>query len=422
MVKKIGIIGLGVVGQATLDSLITYQSLIKKRTSLKLQVHKVCDLDPKKKKLAQGHRVRFTTDYRDIVNDPAIDVVIELIGGIRPAKEIILAAFAHGKHVVTANKALLATHGKEIFQSAHRNGRNIGFEASVCGAIPLIKSVSEGLIGCNIKSLYGILNGTTNYILYKMHQDQMSFQEALRDAQEAGFAENHPQLDLEGKDTLYKLCILSYLSFGVWPNVSKIFVEGITKINPLDILYAYELSYRIKLLAIAHKEKNTLSLRVHPTLIREDHPLSEVVCAVNGVWLDTHPAGELLFYGEGAGGVPTSSAIISDIVSVCVNRGVFARDEWDCTLKSINDLETRYYLRCMVRDMPGVLAKITRILSLHKISIASVHQKERAERGFVPIVMITHESQEANLKKALKEIDRLKEVKKTSQCIRIEDI
>lgn len=422
MVKRVGIIGLGVVGQATLDSLITYQSLIKKRTSLKLQVHKVCDSDSTKKKIAKRGRVPFTTDYKEIINDPSIDVVVEVIGGIHPAKEIILSAFKNGKHVVTANKALLATCGKKIFQSAHKSGRNIGFEASVCGAIPLIKSVSEGLIGCNIKSLYGILNGTTNYILYKMQQEKMSFKDALRDAQDAGFAETHPQLDIEGKDTLYKLCILSYLSFGVWPDVNRIFVEGITKINPLDILYAHELSYCIKLLAIARKEKKSLSLRVHPTLIRQDHPLSEVDCAVNGIWLDTHPAGELLFYGEGAGGVPTSSAIISDIVSVCVNRGVFSREEWDCTIKSIDDLKTRYYLRCMVLDMPGVLAKITRILSLHKISIASVHQKERAEGKFVPIVMITHESQESNLKKALKEIDKLKEVKKTSQCIRIEDI
>ncbi|MBN2483352.1 MAG: homoserine dehydrogenase [Candidatus Omnitrophica bacterium] len=422
MVKKVGIIGLGIVGEATLNSLLHYQSLIKKRTSLTVCVSKVCDINPRKKKLIRDRKVKFTSNPHEVLNDPEIDVVVELIGGIHPAKGFILEALKNKKHVVTANKALLATSGKEIFQYAHRAGRNIGFEASVCGAIPLIKSISEGLIGCDVRSLYGILNGTTNYILYKMSQEQMSFKDALKDAQAAGFAEKHPHLDIEGKDTVYKLCILSYLSFGVWPNVHEIFVEGISKINPLDILYAHDLAYRIKLLAIARKEKKTLSLRVHPTLIREDHPLSEVDCAVNGVWLDTHPAGELLFYGEGAGGVPTSSAIIADIVSVCVNRGVFAREEWNCTMKSIDELRTRYYLRCMVLDMPGVLAKITRILALHKISIASVHQKERAQGEFVPIVLITHDVQESNVKNALQEIDKLKEVKKTSQCIRIEDI
>jgi len=420
--KKIGIIGLGVVGEGTLSSLLKYRSLIKKRTALSFQVKTVCDINAGRKKLVPYSKIAFTTKAEDIINDPEIDVVVELIGGIQPAKKFIIAALQKGKDVVTANKALLAREGKEIFARARDLGCNIGFEASVCGAIPLIKSISQGLVGCEVKCLHGILNGTTNYILSKMHKDGLTFSQALKEAQQKGYAEMKPDLDIAGKDTLHKLCILSYLSFGFWPDPDKLYTEGISRITPLDIAYTEEFSYRIKLLAIARKKGSSLSLRVHPTLIKADHPLAEVSSAFNGVWMDTYPAGELLFYGEGAGGVPTSSAIISDIVNVSLKAKMPLIKEEKLELGEISDLKTRFYIRFMALDRPGVLAEISRILSRHKVSIASVAQKERNKGKLVPIVMLTHETREEDLRKALAKIDDLEMIKGPSQSIRIEDI
>jgi len=278
------------------------------------------------------------------------------------------------------------------------------------------------LVSCQINKLYGILNGTTNYILYKMHRDKVKFKDALKEAQKKGLAEHLPHLDLEGMDTLHKLCILTYLSFGRWPQIKNIYVEGISQITPLDIVYAEELSYRIKLLAIAKKENKKLSLRVHPTLVRRDHPLSEVNYAFNAVWLDTYPAGQLLFFGEGAGGVPTSSAVVADIVGVSLGRGLPQIKKEDIQFGDINNLRTRYYIRFMACDRPGVLAKISKILASFKISIASVTQKERSRGQFVPIIMLTHEAREIDLKRALRKIDKLEIIKPPSQLIRIEDL
>jgi homoserine dehydrogenase len=422
MVIKVGIIGLGRVGESVLKSLFKYKNLVEKRTSVKIELKKVCDIKRKKRRMASRYSLTFTTNPYQVIDDPDIDVLVELVGGISPTRNYIKEALKKGKDVVTANKALLAEYGAEIFSLARRLGRNIGFEASVCGAIPVIKNISEGLVSCEIKKLYGILNGTTNYILYKMYKDKIDFQRALREAQQKGFAEKSPKLDIEGIDTLHKLCILTYLSFGIWPKIKDVYVEGISKLTPLDVVYAEELSYRIKLLAIAKKERNTLSLRVHPTLIREDHPLSEVNLAFNAVWLDTHPAGQLLFYGEGAGGIPTSSSVISDIVNVSFRRGIFEAKKHKIHLESINNLKTRYYIRFEACDKPGVLAKISKILAGLNISIASVTQKERNRGKFVPIVMITHEAKEASLRRALTRIDRLDVIKPPSQLIRIEDI
>lgn len=421
MVKKIGIIGLGNVGSATLKSLAQYSSLVKRRTSLKIEVKLVCDLRKSKGKTASKYGVAFTTDVSKIIDDPQIDTIVELVGGIEPAYSFIKEALNKGKNIVTANKALLAEHGREIFSLANRKGRNIGFEGSVCGAIPLIKSISEGLVSCEVKKIYGILNGTTNYILYKMGQEKIDFSSALRRAQKKGFAEKKPYLDISGIDTLNKLCILSYLCFGVWPSPGRVYTEGISKISMLDIVYAEELNYRVKLLAIAKRQGKFLDLRVHPTLVPIGHPLSDVSSSYNAVYLDTQPAGDLLFYGRGAGGLATSSAVISDIVSMPLNSKISERKKENLSLKSIKNVNSRYYIRFMAHDEPGVLAKVSRILASHHISIASVTQKEKLRRKFVPVLMITHVARESDMQKALLRIDELSVIKSPSQIIRIED-
>ena len=422
MVKKIGIIGLGNVGQATVRSLHKFAKLITHRTSLKLEVKEACDFRKARGKALLKYQVPFTTQASKIINDPAIDIVVELVGGLEPSRTYILEALKKGKHVVTANKALLATSGRQIFSLANRMNRRVGFEASVCGAIPLIKSISEGLISCEVEKIYGILNGTTNYILSKMSREKIDFQVALKEAQKKGIAERNPTLDIDGIDTLHKLCILSYLCFGIWPEFSRVHTEGISQISLFDVLYAEELHYSIKLLAIAKKEGKKLELRIHPTLVSIEHPLSKVSNAFNAAFLDTQPAGELLFYGLGAGGVPTSSSVISDIVSIALNEKGFIRKEERMRLKNINEIKTRYYIRFMTQDRPGVLAKIAKILASFDISIASVTQKEPQSRRTVPIVMITHRAREANMQKALNRINQLPVIKSPTRLIRIEDI
>lgn len=421
-VRKIGIIGLGNVGEAVLKSLKRRDSLIRGRASLKIQVQKVCDVDKAKHKVAKKLGYRFTSDPYELINDPKIDIIVELIGGIEPAFTLIKESLNKGKNVVTANKALLANKGKQIFALAKKKNKRIGFEASVCGAIPLIKSISVGLISCEVKKIYGILNGTTNYILYKMAKKNIDFKQALKEAQNKGLAESKPHLDIDGIDALHKLCILSYLCYGVWPNMNKLYAEGISKISLLDILYAKDLNYRIKLLAVAKRDKNFLDLRVHPTLVSVEHPLSQVALAYNAAYLHTDPAGELLFYGEGAGGGPTSSSVISDIVDIESNGAEFIRKKEKVVIKNIKDIKSRYYIRIMAKDSSGVLAKISKILASFGISIALVNQKERKEGKVVPVIMITHEAKEDSLNKALAKINRLSAVKGSSQRIRIEDL
>lgn len=424
MVTKIGIIGLGNVGEATVDSLKKYASLITHRTSLKIDIRGLCDAKEEKKGIASRYSLPFTTDTASLINDPQIDTIVELIGGIEPARSFIVEALKKGKNVVTANKALLAEYGRDIFALARKQGKSIGFEASVGGAIPLIKSISDGLVCCEVNKFYGILNGTTNYILYKMSKDKIDFAYALKEAQRKGLAEKDSSLDIEGIDPRHKICILSYLCFGVWPNPKKVHTEGISHISLLDILYAQELNYRIKLLAIAKREKNMLDLRVHPTLVAREHPLAEVGSSFNAVYLDTQPAGELLFYGKGAGGIPTSSAVISDIVNIGLgskNKEAF-RKEKGLLIKNIKEIKMRYYIRFMSLDKPGVLAQISRILASLNISISSVHQKERKRGKFVPIVMLTHEAKEENVTRAISRIDNLAIIKSPSQIIRIEHL
>ncbi|MFH1771274.1 MAG: homoserine dehydrogenase [Candidatus Omnitrophota bacterium] len=422
MITRVGIIGLGNVGEATLKLLKKSSSLIAHRTSLKIDVKGICDSQSSKRRLSSKFSTFFTTNPYDLINDPKIDVIVELIGGIDPARKIIIESLKKQKNVVTANKALLAQSGNEIFSLAESKQRRVGFEASVCGAIPLIKSISEGLVGCEVRNLYGIVNGTTNYILYQMGKAHIDFASALADAKLHGFAERKASFDIEGIDSLHKLCILCYLCFGVWPKPDKIYTEGISKISLLDIIYTRQLNYRIKLLALAKKEKNTLDIRVHPALVPVSHPFSQTTLAYNAVYLDTYPAGNLLFYGQGAGGTATSSSVVSDIVNVSFNTRGFSRKQENFSFKNIKATSSRYYIRLMAKDRPGVLAMISRVLASLNISIASVSQKERNKEQFVPIVMITHEAKEESVKKALSKIDSSSLIKNPTQLIRIEDL
>jgi len=420
-VRRVGIIGLGTVGEAVLKSWKKYSSLIRRRTSLKVEIVGVCDARKDKGELAAAFSLPFTTDPYALINDPQIDMIVELVGGVEPARAFILAALANGKNVVTANKALLAKCGSEIFEKAREKNRAVGFEASVCGAIPLIKGVSDGLVSCEVREIYGILNGTTNYILYKMGKERVDFQTALRQAQSKGLAEKKPDLDINGTDAAHKLCILSYLCFGILPPADEVYTEGIAGISLLDIIYAEELNYRIKLLAIAKKIKGVLDLRVHPTLISMEHPLSEVSLAYNAVYLDTRPAGDLLFYGPGAGGAPTSSAVLADIVNLPEESRQSVRQKEEVSLQAIKETKSQYYLRFMAHDSPGVLAQISKILASLNISIAFVTQKETQKGKFVPIVMILQEAKEDSVMKALAHIDEVSVIKRPSQVIRIED-
>jgi len=358
--------------------------------------------------------------------------LVELIGGYEPARTFILKAISKGKHIVTANKALLATFGEEIFSAAYEKGVDIAFEASVGGGIPLIKGIKEGLVANNIECMFGILNGTANYILTKMTDEGITFGVALRDAQRRGYAEADPRFDVEGIDTAHKLAILTALAYGTPINLDQIYVEGISYITPLDIQFARELGYRIKLLAISRLRGKGIEIRVHPTMIPESHLLANVNGAYNALLIKGDSVGDVLFYGLGAGMMPAGSAVVSDIVDLSRNliKGGVQRVPALAYMPSgrkkksvipIDNLESCYYFRFSALDQPGVLAKIAGILGGYKISIASVIQKGRKIRGSVPIVMLTHRAKEAYVRQALKEIDELEVVRGKTVSIRMED-
>jgi len=367
---------------------------------------------------------------KQIIDDPHIDIVVELVGGIQPAKDYIIEALKKGKHIVSANKALLAQEGHELFALAKDRGKNIYFEASVGAGIPIIKSLREGLVANKFHSILGILNGTSNFILSQMSRNNCTFDDALREAREKGFAEKDPTLDIEGIDSAHKLTLLVYLCFGKLINLAHIFTEGISRISLADINYAKELGFEIKLLAIAKKKYNELEVRVHPTLIPKTHLLSSVDGVFNAIYVSSDLAGDLLFYGPGAGQLSAASAVVADVVDLVqdIKAGLFRPtlniviDKSIKKLCKTDDFESRYYIRFLALDKPGVLAKISGILAHFGISIASVTQKERRKAQVVPIVMIIHQAKEKNLRMALKEIDSLNAIKEKSMAIRIEDL
>jgi homoserine dehydrogenase len=427
---NVGLIGFGNIGTGVIKILRERKALLAEKTGLDICIKKICDQDITSKRSISIDKNLLTKDAKDVINDPQIDIIIELIGGIHPAREIILEALRKGKNVITANKALLALHGQELFAEAADRGKNIYFEASVGAGIPIIKSLREGLVANRFNSIFGIVNGTSNYILSSMSKNNCSFDSALKEAQEKGFAEKDPTLDIEGMDSAHKLILLTYLSFGRLVNQKDVFVEGISRISLADVNYAKELGFEIKLLAIAKKEESDLEVRVHPTLIPQEHLLSSVDGVFNAIYVSSDLAGNLLFYGPGAGQSCAASAVVSDLIDLTqdIKAGLFRPtlnivvDKAISRLSKTEDFQSRYYIRIMALDKPGVLAKISGILAKYKISIASVTQKERSRTQLVPIVMLIHQAKEKDLRLALNMIDKLDTVKEKSVAIRMEEL
>jgi homoserine dehydrogenase len=430
---KVGLIGFGTVGSGVVRILQKNSRLIEKRMGAKLAVKRIADIDLKTDRGVKVKPGVLTRRAEDVIKDPEIDIIMELMGGVEPAKTFILEAIRNKKHIVTANKALLALHGDEIFREAHRFGVDVNFEASVGGGIPLIRSIKEGLVANRIHSIFGILNGTSNYILSKMTDEGGDFREVLKEAQEKGYAEADPTYDIEGIDAAHKLAILIRLAFGTPLIFKEIFIGGISEITPLDIQFSREFGYRIKLLAIAKMEKGKIEARVHPTMIPEGHLLSTVEGVFNAIYIKGDAVGPALFYGQGAGQMPTGSAVVSDLVELGRNLLVQAKGRRVPSLsyqefaieknplKKIEEVVMPYYMRFSALDRPGVLSKISGILGKNNISIVSVIQKGRRIKGSVPVVMMTHEAQEKNVRQALKEIDRLGVILGKTMFIRVEN-
>ncbi len=429
---NVGLIGAGTVGCGVIKVLTENSELIEKRSGVRIQLKKIADIDIKRKRPVQIPESLLTTNAWEIIEDTEIPIVIELVGGTTVAKDFVLGAIERGKHVVTANKALLALYGKEIFLAASKREVDVGFEASVGGGIPIIRAIREGYVANNILSIYGIINGTSNYILSKMTEEGREFNEVLKQAQAEGYAEADPSLDIDGIDAAHKLSILVMLSFGIFLDFSRIHVEGIRNITPLDISFANEFGYRIKLLAIAKSREGRIEARVHPTLVRKETPLADVSGVFNAIHVTGDAVGPTMLYGMGAGMMPTASAVVSDVVEIAKNITLgnshsslprFYGGDISSSPLPMSEITTKYYLRFQVEDRPGVLAQIAGSLGKNNISIESVIQKGRKlEGGDVPVFIMTHEAREKDLLSALDEIDRFPVVKAKSVFIRIEEL
>ncbi|NTW76438.1 MAG: homoserine dehydrogenase [Syntrophaceae bacterium] len=429
---NIGLIGFGTIGCGVVKLLQDNERLIEKKLDARLVLKKIADLDITTPRPVKVNKNILTNDTREILLNKDIDIVIELMGGYEPTRTFILEAISQGKQVVTANKALLAMHGNEIFGAAEKYKTDIGFEASVGGTIPIIRTLKESLIANNIKSIYGIMNGTANFILSKMTDEGKDFGVVLKEAQELGYAEADPTYDIEGIDTAHKLAIILSLAYGCKVNLNDIFREGISLISRQDVVFAKELGYRIKLLAIAVAHNGVVEARIHPTMILCQHLLANVNRNYNAFHLIGDASGPVFLYGQGAGMMPTASAVLSDVIDIARNilKGVTGcsplrtqkeKTMGDIRLMPMDDIETKYYFRFSAVDRPGVLSKISGILGKNNISIATVIQKTRQEAGAVPIVMTTYKAKEKNVRKALKIIDKLDMVLDKTIVVRIED-
>jgi len=427
---NIGIIGFGVVGVGTVYALQENSDLIMRRLGAIIKVKRVADLDIETERSVSFDAGVLTTDVNDILNDPEISIVVELIGGIEPAKSFILRAMENGKHVVTANKALLAVHGTEIFDAAKRFGRDLMFEASVGGAIPIIRSIKEGLAANKITRLVGILNGTANFIMTSMTNDRRSFNNVLKEAQSLGIAEADPVLDIEGWDAAHKIAIIASLAFGTPVPFENVYVEGIKNISPVDIEYASNFGYCIKLLAIASCDGEKVEVRVHPAMIHYDSMLANVSGSFNALSIHNNVADEIFLYGRGAGSLPTGSAVAGDIIELArqvilniENRVPCLGFQHDSIIsllgKPMEQVHSKYYFRINADDKPGVLSSISGVLSMAGISIESVLQKGRNNKGGVPIVLFTHDALEKNVRSAILEIAKLEVVSGPVHLIRV---
>ena len=429
---RAGLLGIGTVGSGTWDVLNRNADEIRRRAGRAIRIARVADKDLKKaRKLVDGMAILHRNAW-EVVRAPDIDIVIELIGGTGIAKALVLEAIAQGKHVVTANKALLAKHGNRIFAAAQKKGVMVAFEASVGGGIPIIKALREGLAANRIEWIAGIINGTSNFILSEMRDKGLPFATALAEAQRRGYAETDPTFDIEGIDAAHKLTILSALAFGIPMQFAKAYTEGISKLTQADIGYAEELGYRIKLLGITRRAKHGIELRVHPTLVPARRLIANVEGVMNGILVKGDAVGATMYYGAGAGSQPTASAVVADLVDVTrlitadpghrVPHLAFQPDQLsDTPILPIGEVETAYYLRMRVLDRPGVLARITRILADSRISIDAMVQKEPGEgEKRVDIVMLTHRAIEKNVNAALARIERLPTVVGKVTRIRLE--
>ena len=431
---QVGLLGIGTVGGGVFTVLQRNQEEIERRAGRGIEINTVADLNVARAEEIVKGRAKVVADAKDVINNPEIEVVIELIGGYGIAKELVLAAINAGKHVVTANKALIAVHGNEIFAAAKAKGVIVAFEAAVAGGIPIIKALREGLTANRIEWIAGIINGTTNFILSEMRDKGLDFDVVLKEAQRLGYAEADPTFDIEGVDAAHKATIMSAIAFGVPVQFDKAYVEGITKLSAVDIRYAEQLGYRIKLLGIAKKTDSGIELRVHPTLIPSKRLIANVEGAMNAVQVFADAVGTTLYYGKGAGSEPTASAVIADLVDVVRMQAVepskrvpylaFQEDKVrDTKVLPIGEVTTSYYLRLQVQDVKGVLADITRILADKGISIDAMLQREAQEgENQTDLIILTHETQEKHMLDAIQNIEKLSTVIGQATKIRLENL
>ncbi|MCL5668555.1 MAG: homoserine dehydrogenase [Gammaproteobacteria bacterium] len=431
---KIGLLGLGTVGGGTVNVLARNASEITRRAGRGIEVTHAAAHDLEKPRICNTAGIKLTAKPMEVVSDPEIQIVAELMGGLDPARELVLRAIANGKHVVTANKALIACHGNEIFRAAREQGVMVAFEAAVCGGIPIIKAIREGLAGNRIEWLAGIVNGTSNFILTEMRDKGREFAEVLAEAQRLGYAETDPAFDIEGIDAAHKLTILAAIAFGIPLQFDKVYTEGITRVTREDVSYAEQFGYRIKHLAIARRTPAGVQLRVHPTLIPHRRLIANVDGVMNAVVVTGDAVGPTLYYGAGAGAEPTASAVVADLVDVVraltsdpenrVPHLAFQPDALsDLPILPMEQVETAYYLRLQAADRPGVLADVTRILADQEISIEAILQKEPAEVGSdVPVIILTHRVLEQRINQAIARIEALKAISAPVARIRLEQL
>jgi len=425
---KVGIIGFGTVGAGVAANLLSNGDVIAKRTGVKLVLSKIADIDIKSDRGVKVPKKILTTDAMALIKE--VDVVVELVGGTTIAKDFIMAALKLGKPVVTANKALLAKKGEELFAAAEKSKADIYYEASVAGGIPIIKALREGLVANRIQKIYGILNGTCNYILTRMEREGLDFEPILKDAQALGYAEAEPSLDIDGFDTAHKAAILASLAYGEWFGLDPIHIEGIRDISLTDLRFADELGYRIKLLAIIKQVKEDVQIRVHPTLIPKNTLLAGISEVFNGVMVNGDYVGDSLYYGRGAGRNATASAVVADLVDVALNLKfgshrripAFRIGRQYRHILPMDEIETRYYMRFQVKDKPGVIAAVSKILGDKGISISSIVQREGQSEENVSLLILTHLAIEKQVKDAIAGIEKLKAVCDKVKLLRIEDI
>ncbi|MGE5417418.1 MAG: homoserine dehydrogenase [Acidobacteriota bacterium] len=424
---NVALLGCGTVGGGVVKLLQQNRDIIQKRAGQEITIKKILERDTEKVLALGLPESVLAHDIEEILNDDEIKIVIELMGGIEPARSYVIAAMARGKNVVTANKDMIADKDKDIFENAREAGVDLGFEASVGGGIPVIFPLKQSLAGNAIKEVIGIVNGTTNYILTKMSQEAQPYDDVLGEAQRLGYAESDPTSDVEGYDAARKIAILASIAFNSRITFSDVYVEGITKITPLDIKYGKDLGYVIKLLAIAKEENDKVQVRVHPSFIPRHHPLAAVSGVYNAVFIRGDAVGDIMLYGRGAGQMPTASAVVGDIMEIVRNIERNSTGRISCTcyenkeLMSIGSVMGKYYIRLMAKDQPGVLAGIAGVFGEHKVSIATVLQKTSGQDG-AQLVFITHEVEEANLQKALHILGEMPIVQSIQNVIRLEGV